>query len=322
MVVVRKLSAAAIVVIACSSWSPDARAQVCAAGITAMAPPIISFMEAGTASLIAMNEVQTQMIVSALKARVAQSSVGASQVNETLRQSGQSNAQAYVQSRVNMHSLDAMNRYASLGYNGCGVESAMTSFGQAYTQTFSNPGNYNGGGSIAGAPGRMATNNAPTQWFQQVNTSTGASAADLFGGDQTAAAKYINVALGPPPTFSKGDAKTADGGLRFAEKIRKDSLKGASMFIMNQIAAEYSAGGPKEKLDSVLNQWFGSDGGSTWGQATAAEEDRGLLLDATRIEAAQVAALAYEIRNQMRTEYAIAAYALARAEKLAAGEAR
>lgn len=317
---VNKFSAAAIVA-GCLTSNPDvAHAQVCAAGITSMAPTIIAFMQAGTTSLIAANELQTEMIVSALKTRVAQSATSTSQVNETLREAGQSNAQAYVQSRVNLNTLEAMNRYSSLGYNGCGVESAMTDFGQAYANTYSNPAALNANAaSIAGAPGRMATGGAPTQWFQQVNASAGASAADLFSGDTNAASKYINVALGPPPAISKADAQTVEGGLRFAEKIRTDSLKGASMFIMNSIAAEYASGGPKAKIDKVVNQWFGTDGGSTWGQATAAEEERGLLLDAVRIEAAQVAALAYEIRNQMRTEYAIAAYALARADRLAVG---
>lgn len=290
------------------------------AATTQLGATVTAYMNAGTAQLISMHELQTEALISAMKTGVAQTSTSNDQIATTVVKSNEATASAYVASDQAMQIMEESDRYQSLGYDSCGVQSTVEAFYTAYENTFSLGGS--GTGSVRAKPGVIAE---PKPWFDEVINGGNQSAQALFNGDTGAAAEYMNAVMGPPDYIRADLGSKPSGSVFLMDKMNRDARKSVALYTMDQIAKENSStGGVKKALDDVIGGYLGEDGGETWAAAMAASHERGILLDAVRIEAANLSALAYEIRQQQRTELVTATYALARAQKLigAAGEAR
>lgn len=272
---------------------------------------VTAYMAAGTAQLIALHEYQTEMLISALKTGVAQTASSNDQIATTVVKSNEATASAYVSSDQAMQIMEESDRYQSLGYDSCGVQSTMGTFHTAYKKTFSDGPAYTG--NVKAKPGVIAD---PKGYYDDILNGTNLSAQALFNGDTSAAAEYMNAVMGPPDTILKTQGQSPSGSIFLQEKLNRDSRKSVALWAMDQIAKENAPDGAKAALDGVINGYIGDDGGEKWAASMAGSHERGILLDAVRIEAANLASLAYEIRQQQRTEMVTATYALSRAEKL------
>lgn len=292
-----------------SSGIPVVNARTAALGST-----VSAYMAAGTAQLIALHEQQTEMLVSAVKTGVAQTSTSGDQISTTAVKANEATASAYVASDQAMQLLDETDRYQSLGYNACGIPSSMQSFHEAYKQTFSGRPAYIA--SVRAKPGVIAD---PKGYYGDILKGSNFSAQSLFDGDAGAAEKYMNAIMGPPDSVPPNSGSTPAGSLFLREKLTRDARKSVALYAMDEIAKENANGGAKRAMNGVIDAYVGDDGGATWAASMAGSHERGILLDAVRIEAANLAGLVFEIRQQQRTELVAATYALSRADKLIGG---
>lgn len=278
---------------------------------TRLGATVTAYMDAGTAQLIALHELQTEQLISALKTGVSQQATSADQVATTAVKSNEATASAYVASDQAMQIAEESDRYQSLGYQACGVQSTMEAFNAAYERTFSPSGANTG--QVRAKPGVVAD---PKGWFDDVLGGSNLSAQALFNGDAGAAAQYMNAVMGPPDFIRSDLGNKPAGSIFLRDKMQRDARKSVAMYTMDQIAKENGSNGVKQALEAVVDGYLGNDGGASWAASMAGSHERGILLDAVRIEAANLATYAYEIRQQQRTELVIATYALARAQKL------
>lgn len=278
----------------------------------ALGSNVSASMAAQTAELVALNQLQAMQILSAVKVGVAQSSASAGQVATATVKSNEAASSAYVASRQNSQVLEATDRYMSLGYKPCDYQIAMKQFHQNYkAANAAKTQNYQDG--VIARPGVITD---PGPWFRKLDGSSKFDASSLFGSDQQSAKDYMNAVVGPPDNIDKGRASSAEGSMYLANKLQRDTRKSAAIFIMSQIATENTDDGPKKALGQIMETWIGKDGGAAWAAAMAGEHERGILMDAVRLEAVNVAILSYESKMQMRNELAIAAYALSRADNI------
>ena len=113
-----------------------------------------------------------------------------------------------------------------------------------------------------------------------------------------------------PDAIDKSTQGSAAGELASLEKAKRDTYRSLAANILSDIAVESGDDGPIKKLRDLGSHWVGDDGGERWSSAIAAQHERGILQDAVRIEAANVAALAFQVKRSARTEASAAALLL------------
>lgn len=273
---------------------------------------VSAHISAAFATFDAMIESEGERLLAAQTVLNTQESQSSSQENVTNIQAAKAAGSAYVAARVAKQVREAADEFGTTGYNACAVESSMTQFYSSYENTFSSDPSATIKPFVAGRPGSLAR---PTQWMQAVRSGNNTSAGALFNGDLNASAQYINLVMGPPDSWQRSNS-LSEGRLFQAHKMTTDARKSAAMRVLSSIAKENAGTGPQRALDNVLSQYTG-DGGERWSAAMASAHPRGVLLDAVRLEAANVAAEAYAVQKTMRTEFAIASYLLTRSDNIA-----
>lgn len=272
----------------------------------------IAHLTAGFSAFDSMITTQMQTLLAAQKVVTSQDSHSASQENLMMVQSTKAAANAYVQGEIANQVRKAQDEFGTTGYHACSMEMGMGQFYNAYKKAFVNDPVTPLSSLVNNKPGSIAS---PSAWIKAVRSGENTSATALFGGDRDKAARYINVVMGPPDNWTKKSASRAEERLFNAHKLARDAQRGASLYVLSSIATETDRAGPQAALENVLDQYVG-DGGERWSSSMAGSHPRGILLDATRLEAANVAAEAYALRKSMRSEFIIATYALSRINHL------
>lgn len=277
----------------------------------------IAHIGAGFASLDAMITAEMQMLISAQKIATAQESASADQENTMQLKAAEAAASVYVAGQNARQVRETTDQFESTGYNACTMEQAMGQFYTGYQTAFSGDPTSGISSYVENRPGRLSS---PAEWISKVKDGTNTSAAPLYSGDLDAASRYINVVMGPPDNWKKSGQKQTDAAARMAQvrKLTSDARKNSSMRVLSAITRENATNGPQKAIDNVVSQYVG-DGGERWAASMAGSDTRGILLDAVRIEAANVAAEAYEVRKSMQTEFALATYALAHEDSILHG---
>ena len=300
-----------------ASGGAGARAQQCPGveyritqSTSELGTEVSAHMAAGTASLIEQHDLKVEALLSAMRVAVAQSSTSASQVNAAILKSSEAAASAYVAGRLRSLTVEAADEFGSVGYAACHVGDQMTAYAEARRLAGLSLAALPTG--PAAAPGLIGD---PRGWYQEMAQGGSYSAGSLFDGDTAAASRYIDGVMGPPDQWRRQDSAEAEAGVYFAGKLVRDARKGVAQQVLRTVAAGNAAAGPRRALQAVVDTYTG-DGGERWAASMAASHERGILLDAVRIKAAEVAAEVEDVRGQTLTEMAAAAYALARAETL------
>lgn len=248
---------------------------------------------------------QRQLLLAALKVLTKQESGSGQQTATVVKKSAEAAASANVAQRQAYAIADAKERYGVTGYDSCGLQTKSASFYAANKAMENRAASYRNGTFFK--PGEYGT---PQQWASLAQNGSNFDAEAIFSGNSSAAADYINFVAGPPVAKQAGNGMAAD--LQTFEKNRNDVRRSVVVSVLSSIAAENAPGGPREKLSELTKHWTGDDGGVKWAQASADKPLRATLLDAVRIEAANIALMAFQVKDNARTELALASYALSR----------
>lgn len=253
---------------------------------------------------------QTSQIISAIRVVNTSANSGADQNIAAMKSASEASASTWVAHRVNQLTLEATQKYRSIGYNACGSISAAHSFAQANSEIENN---------ALKAQGKISSNRSYEVWFKNAATdgSGSVSASDILNGNIDKAYNYIEFVLGAEKKRDIATDNLTHSKIDLIEENRKTALKSLASFVMVN-AAKYKE--TDKKLDAFTSSWMGKDGGEKWSASMAASHERGVLLDLVRVEAANIAAKSYGLKKHLNTELAIAGYALARTEAIIASE--
>lgn len=258
------------------------------------------------AALVAQEIAERARLLSAIKVLTAQSAAGSDQVSNGFRASSEALATTVVTQEQRQAVALAAHRYGSVGYDPCGsntkaqgLYTAMTGSAAVRRQIVT---------PVRAQPGRYAD---PKDWVADVKTGDAPDGAALYSGDTAAASKFINTVVGPPDPQPRNTAGTATNDLDRLQKTGRDTYRSMTASVLADIAADYRADGPIAQARALSSHWQGNDGGAAWAAGVAGQHDRGIIQDAVRMEAANLALLAHQIKRGMRTEATAAALLLA-----------
>lgn len=258
-------------------------------------------------SLTAQELVERQRIMSAMKVLTKQQGASTDQSMMMTKKATEASASAYVSQRQALAILDARQRYASIGYDPCGAVTKSQAFYQSVQSASQQQAAIQSGVSFR--PGQYGD---PAQWSKAALNGSSFDANALFGGDQQKAQDYIGFVIGPSEKRNPTIEGTAEGQVLTLGKNNKDSYKSVVVTTLSSIAADYAPNGPVEQARNLSKHWVADDGGMQWAAATTDNSERGLLQDAVRIEAANLAVMAQQIKAGRRSELVAASLLLAR----------
>jgi hypothetical protein len=258
--------------------------------------------------LITEEERQRQLLLAALKVLTKQESGSGLQTSTVVKKSAEAAANANVTQRQAYQIADAKERYGVTGYDSCGLQTKSQSFYSANMAMSGKAASYRNGTYFK--PGQYGS---PKQWTALAQGGSNFDAEAIFSGNSSAAAEYINFIAGPPVEKLANSALASE--FQTFEKNRNDARRSVVVNVLASIAAENEPGGPREKLAELTKHWTGDDGGTKWAQASADKPLRATLLDAVRIEAANIALMAFQVKDNARTELALSSYALSRVNR-------
>ena len=251
---------------------------------------------------------QRQLLLAALKVLTKQESGSGQQTSTVVKKSAEAAASANVAQRQAYQIADAKESYGVTGYDSCGLQTKSQSFYAANMAMAGKAASYRNGTYFK--PGQYGS---PKEWASLAQSGSNFDAEAIFSGNSSAAAEYINFVAGPPIEKQAGGGVAGD--LQTFEKNRNDVRRSVVVNVLSSIAAENEPGGPREKLAELMKHWTGDDGGVKWAQASADKPLRATLLDAVRIEAANIALMAFQVKDNARTELALSSYALSRVNR-------
>ncbi len=281
----------------------EARVNFATSTLTTAITGAITTTEAG---LITQEIAERARLLSAVKVLTAQSAAGSDQVSNGFRASSEALATTVVTQDQRQAVALAAHRYGSIGYDPCGSNtkaqgfySAMTGSAAARREIVS---------PVRAQPGRYAD---PKDWVNDVRSGAAPDGDALYSGDAKAATKFINTVVGPPDPQPLTTTATSTNDLDRLEKTGRDTYRSMTAVVLADIAADYRADGPIAKTRALSSHWQGTDGGAAWAVGVAGQHDRGIIQDAVRMEAANLALIAHQIKRGIRTEATAAALLLA-----------
>ncbi|MDP4025787.1 hypothetical protein Q8W71_24450 [Methylobacterium sp. NEAU 140] len=281
----------------------EARVNVATSALTTAITGAITTTEA---ALVAQEIAERARLLSAVKVLTAQSAAGSDQVSNGFRASSEALATTVVTQDQRQAVALAAHRYGSIGYDPCGSNTKAQDLYTALAGTTAVRQQIVA--PVRAQPGRYAD---PKDWVADVKAGDAPDGAALYSGDAAAASKFINAIVGPPDPQPRITTTTATTDLAKLEKTGRDTYRSMTAVVLADIASDYRADGPVTKARALSTHWQGNDGGAAWAAGVAGQHDRGIIQDAVRMEAANLALLAHQIRRGMRTEATAAALLLA-----------
>lgn len=273
----------------------------------ALASAVTSTVTTTEAAMIAQEVLQRAQLVSAIRVLTGQASTGSDQFGTGLKASSEALAATVVSQRLRQSVAEAGHRYQSTGFDPCSSNAKARSLYGAIAAAPAQRRQI--ASAVLAKPGEYAD---PSRWTAAMRTGTAPDAGTLYDGDQAGATKFINAVVGAPdrPVTAAGRS-TGEADLDRLRKTNLDTYRSLSATVLADIAADYAPGGPMERARELSKHWQGDDGGERWGAALAPQHARGVVQDAVRMEAANLALLAMQLKRGARTEAAVASLHLA-----------
>ncbi len=308
-----RLAAFAFTAIGTLAGAGAAQAQTCA-GVehrvnmqtSSLATAVTGTITTTEAGLIAQEVAERARLISAVRVLTAQSSAGSDQVSNGFKASSQALATTVAAQDQRQAIAAATHRYGSVGYDPCGSNTKAQSLFQAITAAPTVRGQITQ--SVKAQPGRYGD---PGQWSAAVKSGTAPDGASLYSGDIAAATRYIDTVVGPPDQQPLASLPTGEADLQKLEKTGRDTYRSLTATVLADIAADYAPDGPIARARTLSTHWQGTDGGASWATGISGQHSRGVLQDAVRMEAANLALLATQLKRGARTEATAAALLLA-----------
>lgn len=288
-------------------------------------------LSAAATRLIALDEVQTEAILSAVRVMVKQIEASAEKASATIIASEQAQA-AFGKKLLDDEMIDKIVLdYTSQGYDPCGQSAATKNLAMTEAQVNASiPGlarsEVDAGGGKFGSPSdvlRAREERHRSLFCTQAEVDSGlcssvgkipggdTNAALLFGTDASSEARaaknaLINNVIGlpnaPVPPEAAGTPQ-ATGYLLEAKK--RDAFLSFPAYSLKTIQAENE--NFKVVMDGRVGQYFGTPQAAKWAASQTSQSSRGLLVDLVKIQGINLKIAERRLKQNMRIEANLAA---------------
>lgn len=273
---------------------------------SSLSSAVISRIGAITTQYSAQQILERNQILSALKVLGKQNEVSTEQEISAATASAKALSDTIVKESVLSATADAVESFGTTGYNACALVEAGDTLSEMVVSSKED--------AIASHKVVMDAqdvnvsadhSNKLSNWNAFALSDTTTSVADVMDGDIEKAAAYANLVLGPPraPAEGAGAASKIDRVV-FMQDLARRSVVSKTL---TTIAANQQVG---DALKEITDTWIGEDGGAEWSAKLAASPLRAVMLDLVRLEAAQIASQALEMKKKLNEELALATFAL------------
>jgi hypothetical protein len=279
---------------------------------SAMEKTIVQLIRGHQTTAIATEIQQRGMILSALGVSNKQAATSGNQDAVVRLKAEEANAQAVTAAQNRFAVLDAQERYGDVGFNACEIVSRSQAVADAFSDEEARMDEI--ANLIINKPNVGMDGAATKSWFDQASAGGGTSSSVIFNGASSQEiAQYIDWLMGPPQ--SKGG--NAGGAVQEVARLQSDAQRSVSQYLLMRSAVSNSSDSVDAAISDLSATWTGTDGGAAWAARLATSPLRGVLLDMSRAEAANLVAEIRELEHQLDLELGISAFSLARASKMA-----
>lgn len=293
---------------------------------SAMASTIVSAITAATGSITALDESQTELLIGSIKVLTAQVSASAQNSDSTNLQAEQAGA-AFQADLATKEVVDkVVMDFQSQGFNPCVQATATKAMAAAEQQVRASlpqriANEIQAGGGRYADPATVLNQRAQQHkalFCTQAEVTAGlcSSLGPVPGGDSnsslifstatdanTVAAKNatINNIIGlPDPPLPASTAMTPQGQAYILAKKQKDSFLAFPAYSLKAIQAD--AEGFDSFMSERVGQYFGTPQATQWAKDQASESERGVLVDAVKIEGLVLKVRERQLRQELRSE--------------------
>ncbi len=330
----RKNSVAFVALLTCGgvAWASCGGTEpLVVAAATAAAGTVITSITAAGASLIALDNVETQALLSSMKVLTQQINASGDKAGSAATQAQQALA-SVAKDLADKELVDqVMVDFTSQGFDPCVQLTNTQKFAQAEANArISVPNRVRteieaGGGRYAvQADVLKKREDLHQQLFctqAEVDAGVCSSLGKIPGGDTNASLIFntdtsqemvsaknavINNIIGLPENpLPRTAVNTPEGSAFILEKKRKDALLGFASNSLKSIQAD------NETMNAALNervgQYFGTTRAADWAKDQASQAQRGVIVDLVKIQGLQLKLQERKIRQNLRTEANLAA---------------
>jgi len=330
-----KKSASVFVVLATSAsvaWASCGGTEaLVSASAASLASSVVAQLVASTSTLVALDNVQTEALISSIKVVAKQVDASGEKSNATIVQGEQAFA-AVAKDLADKELADKfVMDFLSQGFEPCSQSTATKNLALAEASVrVSIPERVNS--EIEAAGGRFGSPAAALKAREEAHrknfctqsevdaglcSSLGklpggdTNAALLFGTDKSAdavAAKnaFINNVIGLPDAAPPlGAAASPEAAAYLLEKKKKDAFLAWPANSLKSIQVEGEA--YKSVMDERVGQYFGTKRAADWARDQAGQAQRGVIVDLVKIQGLQLKVRERRIRENLRLEANFAA---------------
>lgn len=274
---------------------------------SALTTAVTGTITTATTTYLAQQLFEQQQIMSALRVLGAQSNASSDQEIGATNASAKALAQTIVEESTISSIAEAAEEFGHVGYNACAVTAAAQTIATANTNAAANGATVGFGVmSEYGAQTMPAFEANLQDWNNLALNGPALTVDDVMSGDPTRTEQFTRLVLGPPvPPVPGGGVATE---LNRVQSMERRARQSAAAQILSDVSAEVEI---RDAMQDFHDEFFGADGGEEWAASQAASPARGVLLDMARLEAANLAATALQLRKSLREEYGLAVYTLA-----------
>jgi hypothetical protein len=264
-----------------------------------------------TTSYTTQQTLERSQIMSGLRVLAEQSGVSLEQDMAVEEATAKALGQTFVEQSTARQMAEVAEEFGHTGYDACGVAETASSLAEASVnaQTVSASIHAEIMEQYSDFDG-TEFDDAMGDWNDIAQTGTDLSVQNVLDGDSAAATAFTKLILGPPTPPAEGGG-TASGLARVIQ-MQETARRSAVAKVYADVAAEREV---SDRLADLQDIWIGDDGGEMWAASMAASPDRAVLLDLARIEAANIAASAIQLRRAMREEFALAVHTLTEVDR-------
>lgn len=301
------------------------------ASAASLAASASASLASAAAKLIALDEVQTEAIVSSIRV-LAKQVEGSGEKLASATVGAEQSAAAVAKDLAEKEMIDKIVLdYTSQGYDPCGQSAATKKLAMTEAQVSASipelvRSEVEGGGGKFASPSealRAREERHQSLFCTQAEVDSGAcsrlgkipggdtNAALLFGTDTSTEARaaknaLINQIIGLPDAPVRPEAaNTPEASAYLLEKKKKDAFLAFPAYSLKTIQAENE--NFKAVMDDRVGQYFGTAKAADWAKSQTSQAQRGLLVDLVKIQGLNLKLAERRLRQNMRIEANLAA---------------
>lgn len=273
---------------------------------SALVAAVTGHIASVTTAYTAQQVLERQQIMSGLRVLAEQSGVSLEQEVATQQAAAKALGQTFVEQSTAKQMAEVAEEFGHTGYDACGVVEKASSVAEASVNAKAVSAALHD--EIMAEYGDLDGEQFDTSmqnWANTARDGTDLSVQNVLDGEEDQTVAFTRLVLGPPTPPVAGGGTAA--GLARVIQMQETARRSAVAKVYADVAAERDV---SDRLSDLQDTWIGEDGGEMWAASMAASPDRAVLLDLARIEAANIASSAIQLRRALREEFALAVHTL------------